>query len=134
MGKVKIGLGCMSVVVVIGVIVNVALWATNRLELMAGLWIGASLGGAVAWIVSGVWSGLLIKSGAEIGSRNVAAEAEVETAKMQGMVEMWKAFRQQARNEPQAPMIGQQQQQKWLPEYPVDGEFEEVDYGKRTTG
>jgi len=105
MGKVKIGLGCASMIVVGAVAVNIVLWTSNHLELMAGLWIGVSLGGAVAWIVSGVWSGLLIKSGAEIGSRNVQAETGVETAKMRSMVEMWKALQRAAKHEPAFPQI-----------------------------
>jgi len=134
MGKVKIGAGCLSVVVVVAVVSQVGLILSNHLELLAGVWIGVGIGGAVAWVLSGVWSGLLLKSGAEIGARRSESDADVEVARMKTMQEMWKAFRQQAKNEPQTPMLQQQQGAVgWLPQYPVDGEFEEVDYGQRTT-
>ena len=123
--KLKIGGGCLTIVVVVAVVSQVYLVLSNHLELLAGVWIGVGIGGAVAWVLSGLWSGLLLKSGAEIGARRAESEADKDVARMGVIGEMWKAFRQQAKNEPQAPML-QQQQQRWLPEWPVDGEFSEL--------
>jgi len=130
MARIKKALGCLAVAAVGFAVLDVGLWLTNHTELAFA--VVAFMVALASFAIGNVWAAMLMKSGADLTIRSQESDDQRDIAQIKAATDLVKVLMKREGQRPTLPMP-QQQQQKWLPEYPVDGEFEEVDYGQRQT-
>jgi hypothetical protein len=128
MVRIKKAIGCLAVVVVGFAVVDVGLWLTDHTELAIAL-VGFMVALA-SFALGNVWSAMLMKSGSELTIRSQESDDQRDIAQIRAATDLVKVLLRRDEKEQQAqeqqPKLPMPQQQRWLPEYPVDGEFAEL--------